>query len=922
MTEKLILSKKSKEILGDSFLTRLSPHDLNKKINEAYLGILTDDSTLFNPFGQIPSVASDKFTEYSCYLMTQPDYFYFILKYIFQIDSFPQQCLILKEMYTHRFPLLIGSRGLGKSFALALYMLIKMIIQPGTQCIITSAGFRQSKVVFEYMERIWKKSLVLQNCFKSDRGGTHGTDVWSFRLGDSCTYALPIGPDGSKVRGYRANCVHPDTLVQTDSGLVKIKDYSNKKIRAVINMNRVPEEPKTHYKTEPIDVYELTTENGYSIRYSKVHQLYTDKSWIAGTEFKSGDTIYLDNNDFFPNDYAIHNGLKLTESELFYSGIINLSTLSAKEVPWYILQSPRKIVMRFLNMFFGQQWLGKKTSSPHREKVAQLQVLLLKFNYISKITYNNKEYILEVTKQHLTQDRPVDKVVSVVKLDTQEELYDFELLETNSFLGGGFINHNCLISDEFSTVNRQVFEEVMSGFLSVASSPVEQIKHNARQDAMKKLNIPIPKSDNDNINFMQNQLILSGTAYYKINHFYHYFQKWHSIIEAKKNPKLLKELFENDEDANSVNPDDYSIIRIPIEFTNHGYMDMAQINRIKLSTTKDVFLREYKACFSDDSTGFYKKGLIDSCTVSEGDPNIFPPTLYGNVLKKYVFGVDPAYQGDNFAIVILEINGNHRRVVHCWTIQASDHKRMLVDKIITENDYYHFCARKIRDLMKRFPCEYIAIDKNGGGQAVMEALTDKTKLKKNEVVLLPVINPEEKTKDTDIMDGKHMIHVITPNSEWNSQANYFLKKDMEDKSILFPMADVINYALAEYYDENYGEYKDFYDTLDDCIFEIEELKKELTTVVVTETGGGKEKFDTPTIKLGINRKGRLKKDRYSALLMANFVARNINGEINRYENPDVITLFGYQPTQSGPPKLFRGCSVVAEKLNKLYNGRR
>ena len=569
MTNKLILSSRSKEIIGDTFLSRLSPQDLHTKINEAYLGILANDTTLFNPFEKIPSVAGDKFAEYVTYVMSQPEYFYFIIKYMFGMDSFPQQCLILKELYTHKFPLLIGTRGLGKaisvdspvltdsgwikmgdislktkvygrdgklhnvtdispqgrkqvwlvkfadgreseccedhlwyvrkgtnnfskektistkdmyndklffsgssgkhafkykvpnnkpiqytkkelsvdpyilgcllgdgcmttltpkmasdddfiinefrnrlsnfsikrdisnnnytivdsntkcekctcgsihrnsltakicrlklnvdcynkfipdeyktssiddrfeivrglldtdgsinkhgsveftnvcerlvddlidilrslgiscikskdnragethvlpsgketirkdyfrvyintnedvfklprklkrikktnssrrthtaivdiqptnkytemqcisvdsddntyiikdhivthnSITLALYMLIRMILIPGTRCIITSAGFRQAKVVFDYMERIWDKAPILQSCFKGGKNGpTHGTDVWTFRLGDSLTYALPVGPDGSKVREYRANCVH------------------------------------------------------------------------------------------------------------------------------------------------------------------------------------------------------------------------------------------------------------------------------------------------------------------------------------------------------------------------------------------------------------------------------------------------------------------------------------------------------------------------------------------------------------------------------------------------------------------------------------------------------------------------------------------------------------------------------------------
>ena len=41
---------------------------------------------------------------------------------------------------------------------------------------------------------------------------------------------------------------------------------------------------------------------------------------------------------------------------------------------------------------------------------------------------------------------------------------------------------------------------------------------------------------------------------------------------------------------------------------------------------------------------------------------------------------------------------------------------------LKESDFYSYCSRKIRDLMQVFPCERIALDAQGGGIAIMEAL--------------------------------------------------------------------------------------------------------------------------------------------------------------------------------------------------------
>lgn len=193
-----------------TFMSKLSHEEFGEKLKkESYTGILTNDDTLFNPLDRVPAMATNHTAEYYAWLMSQPDYFYFLIKILFNMNTFPMQLLLLNELYTHKFPMLLASRGGAKSSTLAMYILIRMITIPGRQCIITSAGFRQAKIVFEYMERIWKNSPMLQGCYPSSRslanGPTHGTDAWIFRLGESMCYALPVGPDGSKIRGYRAN---------------------------------------------------------------------------------------------------------------------------------------------------------------------------------------------------------------------------------------------------------------------------------------------------------------------------------------------------------------------------------------------------------------------------------------------------------------------------------------------------------------------------------------------------------------------------------------------------------------------------------------------------------------------------------------------------------------------------------------------
>jgi hypothetical protein len=99
-------------------------------------------------------------------------------------------------------------------------------------------------------------------------------------------------------------------------------------------------------------------------------------------------------------------------------------------------------------------------------------------------------------------------------------------------------------------------------------------------------------------------------------------------------------------------------------------------------------------------------------------------------------------------------------------------------------------------------------------------------------------------------------------------------KDFEDKILLFPLFDTVELAKAVEIDRLIEDDTQF-DTYEDLVQELEELKTELTTIVVTASSSlGKETFDTPSIKGENDKKGHLRKDRYSALLYANYYARN------------------------------------------------
>jgi intein/homing endonuclease len=551
------------------------------------------------------------------------------------------------------------------------------------------------------------------------------------------------------------------------------------------------------------------------------------------------------------------------------------------------------------------KWRGKFDNAYLWKKKPTISVVTKKttrYNLSTSVANKNKhlgsfgsrEEAVAFFEEYIKTEKPLFRVRSVELLPEQEHLYDFHMPKTHTFIGNGFIQHN--------SHNREIFETVLAGFGNVAANTVDNVKRQSSIKEAKRLGINQDNLVDQNPLAISNQIIISGTAYYDFHFFADYWKKWKQIINSKGDPRKVAEIFKGDIPAD-FNWKDYSVIRLPYELIPKGFMDDANIARSRASVHSGIFDMEYSAIFCSDSKGFFKRSLIESCVASENNslhlPSglvVFDATLVGRKDCKYVIGVDPASEVDNFAVVIVEIHPDHRRVVHSWTINRHVHVERVKLGLVKEDNFYSYCARKIRDLMRLFPTERIMLDSQGGGVAVSEALHETSNLYENEVPIWQIID-EKKEKPSDDESGLHIIEMVNfASADWTSEANHGLRKDLEDKAILFPKFDPVILALAAEQDKANNK---LYDTLEDCVTEIEELKNELVLIEITQTATGRDKWDTPELKTGSNKKGRMRKDRYSALIMANMGARSIKVA----KDVDSCTYGGFSKRHEGKDKI-------------------
>jgi hypothetical protein len=665
----------------------MSQSEAIKELNNAWLNLNVDDKYVINPFERLRTDDPDEFYKRLTCLFINPDYFTFVCKHVLNIDLLPMQALILKEMWNRKFPMLVGSRGLGKTFLLSLYCVLRAMLIPNRKIVVVGAAFRQSKYLHDYMENIWKNAPILRDICDSNSGPRRDVDMCRLTINGSTISALPIG-DGQKIRGQRANDI---------------------------------------------------------------------------------------------------------------------------------------------------------------------------------------------------------------------------------------------IADEFASMSREIFENVIAGFAAVSASPVENVKRLAMEEEAKKRGIDTSSLyEKKGIDETKtNQIILSGTAYYDFNHFAEYWKRWKTIIETKGDLKNISNNVFNGEDVPaSFKWDDYSIIRIPVDLVPRGFMDEGQIARSKATVHNGIFLMEFGAVFTKDSQGFFKRSLIESCVGTDikpvklqSGPVYFDPMLRGSKNGKYLIAIDPASEVDNFSIVVLELHPDHRRIVYCWTTTRKEHTERVKRGLTKENNFYSYCARKIRELMDLFPVVHIAMDAQGGGYSVAEALHDFNQLKEGETPIWPIID-EDKPQSSDDEQGLHILEMCQfAKYDWYSDANHGLRKDLEDKVLLFPRFDPITIGISIEEDKVNNR---LYDTLEDCVMEIEELKNELSLIEVTESVNGRMRWDTPEVKIGVGKKKRMRKDRYSSLLMANMSARSINFE----EKQSVYKAYGgfaaVDNTKKFERATFSGPNWFTSQMNDIY----
>jgi hypothetical protein len=215
-------------------------------------------------------------------------------------------------------------------------------------------------------------------------------------------------------------------------------------------------------------------------------------------------------------------------------------------------------------------------------------------------------------------------------------------------------------------------------------------------------------------------------------------------------------------------------------------------------------------------------------------------------------GVDPARDSDNFAIAVYKLDTIKYKLVYANSWSRKDWTKSTYD---------------LRDIINVFNPVRIGIDAGGGGTTIKDNLCTPALLREGEQQIW--LWNDEKEKE---YKGLHILELVQfSNYNWRNEAHFSLQNDLYHRRIMFPK-DTSARAIS-----NSQNDKDPERILD----EIYKSKIELNSIILSQTPMGLNHFDVPESRGKGKSSGggikKMRKDRFSAMLIGSYIARSFIG---------------------------------------------
>lgn len=260
-------------------------------------------------------------------------------------------------------------------------------------------------------------------------------------------------------------CVTGDTLIYTDNGLIRADElYESQKEISVVVDGRFSETSST-FKSTPVfktgikQTYLLQTKEGYSIRTTGDHRFMTPDGWVELKNLKPGDKVNVLNRKGGFGKLGTFEDGELSARKLVYAH----NSISMPEGA--LAGSVDQTDYEELNMVLSsgdEREILSGSEAMQNGFIQYLFALLRRSDFDNELVFNEDEQSIRDLAQKILLNhgifswakgtnlkfdthKRIEFVATVESITTDEieTVYDLTEPITHSFIGNGFVIHNC-----------------------------------------------------------------------------------------------------------------------------------------------------------------------------------------------------------------------------------------------------------------------------------------------------------------------------------------------------------------------------------------------------------------------------------------------------------------------------------------------
>lgn len=339
------------------------------------------------------------------------------VKDFLDIDLRLFQKILIYAMMVYDCFFFVAARGLGKTYLVALFAVVRSILYPGSKILVFSATFKQGKeVILKITDDFMHKSPLLCNEILKYSTGQNDAGVW-FKNGSW----IQVRVASENSRGARANIVIIDECRMVTEKIIQT---------VIVPMNASPREPG--YLKNP-EYMHLQEEN---------KQMFLSSAWYKQSEMYERVKSYFANNldsdrKYFlcdlPYQLSIKEGLLMRssiENEMSEATFSDVSFMMEREGRFYGSSENALFNLNTLNnrrnirdSFFDLEFYRETGTKIPQKQLGEKRILSLDVALLASKKHDNDASCF-ILNQLQTKDANLSNIVYV---DTKEGLVTEEL---------------------------------------------------------------------------------------------------------------------------------------------------------------------------------------------------------------------------------------------------------------------------------------------------------------------------------------------------------------------------------------------------------------------------------------------------------------------------------------------------------------